>query len=237
MTPRQTAILPLALLVAALAPVFAGSAMAASAKRTITLSATGRVLARPDMARISTGVVSEAKTAREALDANSRAMARVIKGLKAQDIADADMRTSDFQVRPKYQHYRDGRPREIVGYQVSNTVHIRVRDLSRLGQILDMVVSLGSNQIGGIAFEVKNAEKLRDEARRKAVETAIARARLYARAAGVRLGKVLRIEEGGAAPVPRPFAERTAIVAKAAPPIEAGSQTIEAHVTMTWSLR
>lgn len=212
----------------------AASAAEQSSERQISITASGTVTAEPDIALISTGVVSEGRTAREALDANSAAMRRLIEGLKAAGIEPRDIQTTSFNVEPVYEQRRDNRSPAITGYRVHNQVRITARDVDRLGEVLDQAVTLGANQIGGIQFEVSKAETLRDEARRAAIANARRRAELFAAAAGVKLGRVLRIEERvqhHGPPVP--FA-RT--VAAEAVPIEKGTQTLEAVVSVTWEL-
>jgi uncharacterized protein YggE len=208
------------------------------AQRTVAVSASGRVSAAPDMAHVSTGVVSEAATARDALSANTAAMRKVVDGLKEAGIEAKDIQTTSFNIEPRYRHFKDGRPAEITGYQVVNQVRIVARDLPRLGEVLDRVISLGANQVHGIAFEVGEQEKLKDAARREAMANARRRADLYAAAAGATVGPVLSIAEevrGGF--VPRPMvAGRMAMAAEAAP-IEAGSQALEVTVHVTWELR
>jgi hypothetical protein len=209
---------------------------------TITMSGHGDISAAPDTAHISTGVVSEAKTAREALTANNTAMEKVIAELKKAGIEARDLQTSNFSVQPQYYHPprdRNGpiEPPRIVGYQVSNTLRVRVRDLARLGAILDVTVSQGANQLNGIAFSIDDPEALLAKARKAAMEDAIARATTYAEAAGVALGRVLSISENsGPRPVPM-VARMRAEDAAAAVPIEAGEQSIQAQVQVTWELR
>jgi uncharacterized protein YggE len=203
-------------------------------ERTISVSATGSVLAEPDLAMISTGVVSEADTAREALSRNTATMAKVIDGLKALGISAQDIRTTSLNVEPRYRSAKDQAP-SIVGYQVVNQVRITARELKRLGEVLDQIVSLGVNQIGGIAFEVSKAEELRDEARKMAMANALRRARLYAASAGADVGAVLTISEDAPAPAPRPLA-RTSLAASDVP-IEPGTQRLEVKVYVTWALR
>jgi uncharacterized protein YggE len=124
-------------------------------ERTITVTGTGTASARPDRAHIETGVVSEAETARAVLDANTEAMSQVVAALKEQEIAPEDIQTTDFSVRPRYRQGKDdGDPPTIAGYRVVNSVRIAVRDLDRLGAILDRVVAQGSNEIGGIRFQI-----------------------------------------------------------------------------------
>jgi len=202
--------------------------------RTVSVSATGSVAAEPDLATISTGVVSEADTAREALSRNTATMAKVIEGLKALGIAAQDIRTTAVNVEPRYRSVKDQAP-AIVGYQVVNQVRITARDLKRLGEVLDQIVNLGVNQVGGITFEVSKAEELRDEARKVAMANALRRARLYASSAGAEIGPVVMISEDAPASGPRPMA-RTSLAAGDVP-IEPGSQRLEVKIHVTWALR
>ncbi len=206
-------------------------------RRTITLTSSGTVKARPDTAHISTGVVSDADTARKALDSNTAAMERIITALKSQGLAPEEIQTTNFSVNPRYERNKDRRTPKVIGYRVTNSVRIQVRDLNKLGEILDKVVSLGSNKVNGIQFSIRNSNELLDKARMKAMEKVIARAKLYAKAASVQLGKIISIQEASYHPQPRQFSSRVAYEAKARPvPIEAGSQTLRANVTVTWEL-
>jgi uncharacterized protein len=218
--------------------VVGGPVMAAEPDRqdrTVSVSATGSVAAEPDLATISTGVVSEADTAREALSRNTATMAKEIEGLKALGITAQDIRTTAVNVEPRYRSVKDQAP-AIVGYQVVNQVRITARDLKRLGEVLDQIVSLGVNQVGGIAFEVSKAEELKDEARKMAMANALRRARLYASSAGAEIGPVVSIsEDAPAAPGPRPLA-RSALAAGDVP-IEPGTQRLEVKIHVTWALR
>lgn len=203
--------------------------------RTVTVSATGEVAADPDVARISSGVSSEAKTAREALDRNSATMKKLIEGLKAAGVDAKDIQTSSFHIEPRYTDPREGEAPAVNGYRVSNQVEIRARNLSKLGELLDQLVTLGANQMGGLSFEVSKAETLKDEARKAAVANARRRAELYAAAAGAAVGEVIAISEDVVHAGPRPYAK--AAMAVQSVPIEAGSETLEARVTVTWALK
>jgi uncharacterized protein len=204
--------------------------------RSITVSASATVHAKPDVARIQTGVLTQDVTARAALTANTQAMTNVIDGLKSLGVEAKDIQTTNFNVNPRYVHHRDGRPPEITGYQVSNEVSVMIRDLSRLGDILDKLISLGSNQLRGLSFEVSNAETLKDAARTQAVKNARRRAELIAKAADAEVGEVLVIREGAASTDgPRPVFEATRAAAQAVP-IESGQQGLSATVTVTWAL-
>jgi hypothetical protein len=206
-------------------------------ERTVSVSASGFVSAEPDIAHISTGVVSEAATAREALTLNTASMKKVVDGLKGAGVAAKDIQTVSFNVEPRYQHFKDGKPPVINGYRVVNSVRITARDLAKFGDVLDAVVTLGANQIGAIQFEVTKAEALKDDARKNAMENALRRAKLYATAAGAEVGPVLSISEEIFAPQPRPVPMARAAMSAEAVPIERGSQTLEVKVHVTWGLK
>lgn len=221
-----------------IAAVFVSLPAAAEDKRmdrTITVSATGQSSAVPDAARIQSGVTAEAATAREALTKNSAAMAKMIAGLKASGIDAKDIQTSSFHVEPRYTQPREGEPAVIDGYRVVNQVEVMARNLDKLGEVLDSLVTLGANQMHGLAFEVTNAETLRDDARKDAIANARRRAELYAAAAGAKVGQVVSIQEGsGGGPVPVFKMARAS--AMEAVPVERGTETLEASVTVTWAL-
>lgn len=207
-----------------------------SMDRLITVSATGYASAEPDRARVSSGVTAEAATAREALSANSEAMKAVIAGLKESGVEAKDIQTSTFNVEPRYTHPKDGTAPVMNGYRVSNQVEILVRDLSSLGELLDKLITLGANQMHSLSFEVSEAETLKDAARKEAVANARRRAELLAGAAGAEIGDVMTINEEMRYDGPRPMAMR-ASVAKESVPIESGTATLEASVTVTWKLK
>ncbi len=211
------------------------SAQEKRAERTVTVGASGTVSVEPDIAHIATGVLSEAETAREALQRNSAAMKKVVDGLKGAGIDPKDVQTSRFGIDPRYDQPKDGRTARITGYRVVNHVRITARDISKLGELLDLVVTLGANQAGGISFDVSNAETLKDEARRQAIANALRRAKLFAEAAGATVGDVLTIGEDASGSSPPIYSGRA--MAAEAVPIERGSQTLEVRVQVTWALR
>ncbi len=218
--------------------VFAPAPVYADEKppRTISLTGAGTAKAKPDTAHINTGVVSDAGSADKALADNTAAMTRVVARLKAAGIAAKDIRTTNFSVSPRYSRAKDRQPRAIIGYRVVNSVSITVRDITKLGQILDTAVGVGANQIGGIQFTIAEAEMLKDTARKKAMADAIRKARLYAQAAGAKLGPVMTISENFVSHPPRPMMARAAFEQKASVPIEPGEQALEARVAVTWEL-
>ena len=228
-----------AAVVAATALFEARTAMAAEGdklERTISVSASGTVTAEPDIAHISAGVTTEGDTAKDAIARNSAVMAKLIEGLKGAGIAARDIQTTTLQVEPRYTQPKDGRPGAISGYRVVNQVRLTVREVKRLGEILDQAIALGANQINSIGFDVANAETLKDEARKQAMVNAKRRAELYATAAGVQLGQVLRISEGVVGDLGiRPMSGARTMAASV--PIEAGTRTLTVHVDVTYALR
>lgn len=207
-------------------------------RRVLTVSGQGEVRVAPNQAMLSAGVVTTARTAASALADNSKAMNEVFATLKRAGIAEKDMQTSNFSVQPQYATDKNGNTlQNITGYQVSNTVNVRVDDLSKVGPTLDALVSSGANSVGDIAFTIKDPKPLMAQARAVAVADAIARAQTLARAAGVTLGPIISINESGYSE-PQPMYRMAAMAAAPAPtPIAAGEESVTAGVSVTWSIR
>jgi len=192
----------------------------------------------PNQAVLSAGVVTNAKTATAALAANTRAMNAVFVTLKAAGVADKDMQTADFSVQPQYASTNpssSGQQR-IIGYQVTNNVSVTVENLNRLGATLDALVSSGANSIGDIGFAICDPKPLLAQARAAAVADAIAKAQVLAKAAGVTLGPITSISEGGYEP-PRLMLKTMAMNAASSVPMAAGEQSVTAGVSITWGIR
>jgi uncharacterized protein YggE len=205
----------------------------------ITLSGTGTAQIPADMAVITLGVVEEAETARDALDANSKAMRDVLAAMRETGIEERDLQTSNFQISPRYEEKRKGSAYEqtIIGYEVRNALTVRIRDLSLLGTVLDRSVSLGVNDGGAVRFTNDDPSAALDEARVEAMEDAIAKARLLTETAGVGLGRILDISEQGNRPQPRSMARtEMAMSASADVPIASGENSYEVTVSVTWEI-
>lgn len=236
MQPFRTLVIVAVLLSAT--PLAAQDAASPARRPTLTVGGEGIVTAAPDLANFSTGVVSAAKTAREALDANTKSVADVIAAVKAAGVEARDISTSGFSVQPQYVNVkRDGTeaPR-IAGYEVRNTVTVRLRDLTKLGGLLDDVVTKGANQIGGIAFDLAEPAKLEEQARVAAVKDARRQAEIMAEAGGVRLVRVISIAEDGAGPpMPRMMAAPQ-MAKRDSVPMEAGETEVRARVTIVYEI-
>lgn len=206
-------------------------------RRTIRVSGEGRVSAAPDMATIETGVVTQAETATEALDQNNSVLKLIMDDLRAMEIAEKDIQTTQFRVQPVYERGPRGqRKPSVVGYRVSNQLQVKVRDLKALGGLLDKLVRSGSNQMTGIRFGVDDSTALMNTARTKAIIDAKARAKLYADAAGVAVGKVLSIDEQRVA-FPRPaMFTRTLEAADSSVPLAMGEQEFTATINVVFEL-
>lgn len=208
----------------------------------ITVAGEGRSTVAPDMAILSFSVVKDAKTAREALDANNKAMADVLKALKDAGIADRDLQTSGFAVNPQYQYPDNNggqaQPPVLTGYQVANTLTITLRDLARLGAVIDQSVTLGVNQGGSIQFTNDKPEATITSARKSAVSDAVEKAKTLSEAAGVSLGRIVEIAEQTARPEPVPMMRSMAKeYAGDAVPIATGENSYSVTVNVTFAIK
>lgn len=199
----------------------------------LEISADGTSARIPDLAVIQAGVVTQAATAGDAMRQNSTRMATVLAALRRAGIAERDIQTSSVSLSPQYR-YAQNEPPVITGYQASNQVTVRFRDIAKSGTILDALVSQGANNISGPNLTIDKPEAALDEARTAAVATARARAELYARAAGLRVDRILSISESSAMPVPpRPMMMARMEAASDATQVVAG----ESELTVSLSVR
>ena len=202
------------------------------------IRATGEADARmaPDMATVQLTVTREAATAREALDANSAAMAEVIAAMKTAGVAERDLQTSNFGIQPRYVYPkpRNEKPPVIAGYRVRNTLSVTVRELDDLGELLDQSVSLGVNEGGSVSFGNSDPSAAIAAARADAVRDAMGRAKTLAGAAGVKLGDIISIAEQTGGYYPRPVMMSRAVAAEAdAVPIAAGVNSYKVTVQLS----
>jgi hypothetical protein len=201
--------------------------------------ATGEVSRVPDIARISAGVVTTAPTATAALEENSRRMRAVRDALRRAGIADRDIQTSAINLYPDYRHdERGGGQPQLTGYRAHNEVSVRFRDIANTGKILDALVAQGANQINGPMLTIDKPEAALDEARTKALANARARAELYARATGKKVGRILSISEGGSNPMMMMRREAIQVTGTAADGnmIEPGEQVLTVALTVSFEL-
>ena len=216
---------------------------ASRAEAVINVEGQGEASLAPNMAIMQLGVVTEDEAAEQALKSNTLAMAGVMKMLNGQGVADRDIQTSGFEITPRYQHVaddkQDGKAPKIDGYSVSNGLSVRVRDLAKLGGIIDGAVQLGVNQAGAIRFTNDKPELAINDARKQAMEDAMTKAKTLAEAAGVKLGRIVSINENASRPFEQTMMMKTSMardMPMAPTPIAAGENTYRVTVNVTFAL-
>jgi uncharacterized protein YggE len=217
----------LALAVALLAPL-----QARAADKLITVTGDATVAVAPDTAVMRIGVTSQGKTARDASDTNSKQMTTVMAAIRDADIPDRDIQTSRLSLQPQYDPNKGGTAR-LLGFQVTNQLTIKLRDIDKLPAILDRAIAAGANEMSGIEFIVSEQSKLLDQARDDAIADARRKAELYAKAAGVKLGRVISINEEGSTPPPRPVMQA---MRAGSVPVAPGEQNLRASVAVSYEI-
>lgn len=245
---RLSLIAPLVLGASLAQPAFAQNAGIAQPVETghtvLTVQAEGTSTRTPDIASFSAGVTNQAATASGALKANSAQMTQVIAALKRAGIADKDIQTSNLNLNLVYappKRLPDGsfedQGQRIVGYQANNTVSVRARKLDDMGKVIDALVGAGANQVNGPNFMLSQPDGAEDEARLAAMSKAQARAALYAKAAGLRVVRILSISEGGGYRPPAPLMyAKAAMATDSAPPVAAGELETNVSVNVQFEL-
>ena len=204
----------------------------------LSVSAQAEAKRVPDVATISAGVMTQAGDANAAMRANATQMDKVMAAIKAAGIAERDIQTSGVNLNPQYKYVENQNP-TIIGYQASNNVNLKVRDIAKLGKVLDALVASGANQINGPSFEIDQPEPVYDEARRAALDKAQARAQMYAKTLGLQVRRIVSISEGGGfhPPVPMPMmamARDSKMEAQTA--VSPGETTLSANLDVVFEL-
>lgn len=213
-------------------------------KNTISMTAQGKVEAKPDLATVNVGVLTNAATAKAAQDENTKQANKIIDFVKKQGIDSKDIATSNFSVYPNYD-YTSGR-NEITGYQANQNLTIKIRGVDKstdtLNKILGGAVDSGSNQIQGVSFGFDDPDNLRQEARKQAIEKAKQKAEELAQITGIRLGKIVSVSDNSNSfPYPMPYALEGKAAGGGAvsvtPDVEPGSQDITADITLVFEIK
>lgn len=222
------------MLCGAFAVASAGSALARTPPPTISATGEGIVYAAPDMATVTLGVTTQGDTAALAMAANNTAVAAVMARLTSAGVAARDLQTSNLSLNPDWsrQDSSTGAPPAV--YVASNMLSVRVRMLDDLGAILDASITDGANTLNGVTFGLDDPRPTLDEARKRAVADARARAELLAEAAGVTLGPIMSITEGGGYGAPMPMFRQSD--AMEAVPVAAGEMGMTAAVTIVFQI-
>jgi uncharacterized protein len=219
---------------AALSPAMADEAN----NRWIEVAGEGSVSAAPDFARVTLGVASTGKTAGEAMVANAKAANALVSLIKAEGVAPADIQTSEMSISPTFSQPAHGQETAptITGYSVTNNVAVTVREIPRLGALLDKAVTAGANSVYGVGFGHNDTSALLDKARPLAVEDARRKAEIFAGAAGAKIGRLMALTEEAGRQPPIAFSRAFAASAPAPTPIEAGEDKLTVTVTARFEL-
>lgn len=204
----------------------------------LTVSAEGMSEGRPDMATINLGVTTEGQTAAAAMAENARRMTALTQALRRAGVAERDIQTSNVSVYPQ-QQYREGETPRITGYQANNTVTAKVRNINNVGRVIDAAVAAGGNTVHGVSFSYQNPDAQLDAARRDAIQEARRRAELYANALGMRVHRIIAVNEGGGYAPPMPITVTAARMESqdASTPIAPGQIETRVNVGVTFELR
>lgn len=205
--------------------------------RSILVVGSGKVTARPDMATIQVGVETRSESAETAANDNAQRMNAVLAALKNAGIADKDIQTTNYSIYTDQQRGPNGEPLKPIEYVVSNTVRVVVRDLEKVGEVLDVTVSAGANQVYGISFGVADPGKLQIQAEESALDDAKARAQALAARAGVQLGEMLSISENISSPPPIIMGRDAAMAAPVAAPVQPGELEFNVQVQVVYAIR
>jgi len=202
----------------------------------IVVTGEGSVPVPPDYAQIRGGVTTRGKTAKEATDANSKMMAAIIAALQNSGIERKDIQTAEFSIAPVYEQPQPNSEAKLSGFRVSNQVEVKIRQIDKLGDVLDRLIAAGATDVGNVEFMQSDASKMLDQARAAAVADAQRKAEIYARAAGVNLGHIVSIMEPSGYAPPGPMMAMRAAGAMAAVPISSGEDTLRVRVTIGFDI-
>jgi len=209
-------------------------------RNTISVAGAGEVYTKPDLALISFSVVIEAKTVGEAMSQNTEKMNNIISFIKEQGVEDKDLKTTSFNIYPRYDYnrassiYPSGK-RVLVGYEVSQQLQVKIRDLDKTGQIIEGAANKGANQVGNLQFTVENEDDFKKQARKEAIEEAKTKAEELAGQLGVKLIRIINFSEGGY--VPMLYSESVMKgMGVGSPDIEIGENKISITVNITYEI-
>jgi hypothetical protein len=203
----------------------------------LSVAAQAEARRAPDIANVSAGVVTQAADANTAMRQNADQMAKVVAAIRAAGVAERDVQTAGVNLNPQYR-YAENQPPSITGYQASNTVNVIVRDIAKLGRILDALVATGANQVNGPSFDIDQKEPVLDEARRAALDKARKRADMYAQSLGLHVRRIVSIDETGGMSIPRPMPmmAMAKMARDEATPISPGENVLSVNLNVIFEL-
>lgn len=229
-----------------------------SSFRSFSVSGEGKVTAIPDVAKFSFGVITQGgKNTGETQRQNTEKMNTLIGFIKSQGIKDEDIKTQQFSIDPRYQQYDCSRrivtfgtaepspcpPPDIVGYTVTQSALVKIRDFQKIGAIMGELSQKGANSVSQLSFTIDDPTRLENEAREKAIKQAQEKAEAIAKTGTFRIGKLLSIDENGYQPIPMyqgmgGIAKTMSFeAAPIAPTIEPGSQEVKITVSLRYEIR
>lgn len=214
---------------------------------TISVSATGEIYAKPDLALINFGVKNEAKTVAQAMEENSEKMNAIISFIKEQGVDEKDLKTTNFSIYPRYEYRKDETgiypyppgKRVLVGYEINQSLQVKIRDMDKISSIIQGAADEGANQVGTLRFVIDNEDELKKQAREKAIKEVKEKAKELSSQLGVKIVKIVNFSESGTTPYYQSyrFLEEDIGMAKGeAPQIETGENKIEVKVTITYEI-
>ncbi len=208
---------------------------------TVSFSGEGKILAKPDIAIIDLSVITQDATSKGAQNENSAKTQKITNFLKAQKIAEKDIKTTSYNIYPQYKYPRNDSP-EISGYQVSETIEVKIRNLEQTSTIVDGAVTAGANQVNGPNFQIENPEKLKDQARSLAITDAKSKASALRGQLGISLGKIVNFSENtGGYPIiyekAMPLGLGGGGVVPPSPALSTGENEITVDVTLTYQIK
>ncbi len=217
------------------------------AQNVITVSGTGEIYAKPDLALVSFSVVTEKKTVGEAMSENTQNMNAVIDSVKKQGVEEKDLKTTGFYISPRYEWYEAGTcfppcpsgKRVLVGYEITQSLEVKIRDLAKIGEIIQGSTDAGANQVGDLQFTIDKQDEFKAQARKDAIDEAKNKAKELASQLGVKLVRITNFSESGEVAVPRPYAlmeKASGLGGGEAPQIETGENKIEVIVSITYEI-
>ncbi|HUN23719.1 MAG TPA: SIMPL domain-containing protein [Anaerolineales bacterium] len=216
------------------APVVGGNPQ----PRSVNVTGSSVVYAKPDIGQVSVGIEVVDSTVQAAMSQNEQVMQKILAALKEQGVAEEDIQTSNFSVWVDQTYDENGNPQKIAGYRVSNDLTIIVRDVNKIGIVLEAATNAGANKIYGISFAFSDTSALREQAREKAVADAKAKAEALAKLSGATVGQVLSISEYSSSASPVPVAlEARDMAAGSAPSISAGQMGVTVEVNVSYELK
>ncbi len=210
----------------------------AATTNTVSFSGEGKVVAKPDIAKVQLSIVTEALMSKAAQDDNSKKSKTITDYLKKQNIEDKDIKTTGYNIYPQYKYRQYGGQPQITGYQVNQSIEIKIHNLDNASNILDGVVTAGANQVNGLSFEIDKPDVLKAEARAKAIADAKMKAGELESQVGISLGKIVNFSENtGGYPAHYMLEAKSANQGGGGPSVPAGENEITVDVTLTYQIR